>query len=88
MKFSIDHDLHIHSNISKCSGDPEQTPERILRYAQENGLYPFHITHAPIRKGKNIEYLLHLKTTKHQAMTDDTVIQTVKNLVKIHSTKQ
>lgn len=62
--------------------------KKVIGYAQENGLYPFHITHAPIRKGKNIEYLLHLKTTKHQAMTDDTVIQTVKNLVKIHSTKQ
>ena len=44
MKFSIDHDLHIHSNISKCSGDPEQTPERILRYAQENGLKTVCIT--------------------------------------------
>lgn len=38
MKFTFDHDLHIHSWISDCSKDPEQTPERILRYAQENGL--------------------------------------------------
>lgn len=44
MEFIIDHDLHIHSNISKCSGDPEQTPERILRYAQENGLKTVCIT--------------------------------------------
>lgn len=35
MKFTFDHDLHIHSWISKCSKDPEQTPERILRYARE-----------------------------------------------------
>jgi len=33
-----DHDLHIHSELSLCSGDPEQTPERILAYAKENGL--------------------------------------------------
>ena len=37
-KFLIDHDLHIHSQLSLCSHDPLQTPERILRYAQENGL--------------------------------------------------
>ena len=44
MKFIIDHDLHIHSNISKCSGDPNQTPERILEYAVENGLKTVCIT--------------------------------------------
>jgi hypothetical protein len=25
-------------------------------------LYPFGITNAPVRKGKNIEYIVHLKT--------------------------
>ena len=38
MKYVIDHDLHIHSYLSACSKDPEQTPERILRYAKETGL--------------------------------------------------
>jgi len=38
MKYIIDNDLHIHSQLSSCSADPEQTPERILRYAEENGL--------------------------------------------------
>ncbi len=38
MKFKIDHDYHIHSQISSCSRDPEQTAERILQYAKENGL--------------------------------------------------
>ena len=38
MNYAIDHDLHIHSNLSLCSHDPEQTPERILQYARENGL--------------------------------------------------
>lgn len=33
-----DHDLHIHSYISPCAADPEQTAERILRYAEENQL--------------------------------------------------
>ena len=37
MKFQIDHDLHIHSRLSRCSRDREQTPARILRYAEENG---------------------------------------------------
>lgn len=38
MKYIIDNDLHIHSFLSSCSSDPEQTAERILRYAQENNL--------------------------------------------------
>lgn len=38
MKFTFDHDYHIHSGLSLCSGDPDWTPERILNYAKENGL--------------------------------------------------
>lgn len=38
MRYSFDHDLHIHSQISSCSNHPEQTNQRILQYAQENGL--------------------------------------------------
>ena len=38
MKYIYDHDLHIHSKISACSNDPEQTNERILQYAKENNL--------------------------------------------------
>ena len=36
MKFRIDHDLHIHSFLSDCSRDPNQTPEAILEYAARN----------------------------------------------------
>ena len=38
MRYCFDNDLHIHSQLSSCSSDPEQTPERILQYAKENGL--------------------------------------------------
>lgn len=38
MRFQFDHDYHIHSYISPCSSDPQQTPENILKYAQANGL--------------------------------------------------
>lgn len=38
MRFIVDHDLHIHSNLSTCSRSPEQTPERIAQYAVEEGL--------------------------------------------------
>lgn len=38
MRYTFDHDLHIHSTLSTCCADAEQTPERILRYARENGL--------------------------------------------------
>ena len=38
MKFQLDHDLHIHTYLSPCSNDPEQNPQSILRYGEENGL--------------------------------------------------
>ncbi|MBP3370026.1 MAG: PHP domain-containing protein [Clostridia bacterium] len=44
MKYAIDHDYHIHSMLSSCSNDPEQSTERILQYAKENGLKKICIT--------------------------------------------
>ncbi|MBE7043029.1 MAG: PHP domain-containing protein [Ruminococcaceae bacterium] len=44
MKFHFDHDLHIHSQLSLCAKDPEQTNERILQYAKENGLHTVCLT--------------------------------------------
>lgn len=38
MKYAIDHDLHLHSHLSSCSRDPEQTNEAILNYAGQLGL--------------------------------------------------
>ena len=38
MRYIIDHDFHIHSHLSTCSEDPEQTPSAILEYAKENKL--------------------------------------------------
>ena len=38
MKYKIDHDIHIHSELSLCSADPEQRKEDILRYAKREGL--------------------------------------------------
>ncbi|MBQ6846250.1 MAG: PHP domain-containing protein [Oscillospiraceae bacterium] len=44
MKFSYDHDLHIHTMLSSCSADLEQTPERILRFAEEKRLKTICVT--------------------------------------------
>ena len=44
MRYILDNDLHIHSQISACSGDAEQTTDRILKYALDNGLKTICIT--------------------------------------------
>ncbi len=44
MKFILDHDLHIHTGLSKCSSDAAQTPARILQYAKENGYHTVAVT--------------------------------------------
>ncbi len=36
MRYVIDHDLHIHSHLSLCSGDPGMTPDAILEYGKQN----------------------------------------------------
>ncbi|MBQ6848314.1 MAG: PHP domain-containing protein [Clostridia bacterium] len=38
MKYVLDHDYHIHSSRSLCSGDETWVPERILQQAEESGL--------------------------------------------------
>lgn len=38
MKYVVDHDYHIHTQLSACSNDPEQNAERILQYAKDNRL--------------------------------------------------
>ncbi len=34
----IQHDIHVHTNLSSCSHDPEQTPANILKKAAELGI--------------------------------------------------
>ncbi len=38
MRYRIDHDYHIHTYLSSCSADPEQTAARIVQYARTLGL--------------------------------------------------
>lgn len=38
MRFVADHDLHIHSHLSLCSGNPAQNKDAILAYGVKNGL--------------------------------------------------
>ena len=38
MRYSVDHDFHIHSYLSPCSRAPEQTPDLILDSAIERGI--------------------------------------------------
>lgn len=44
MRYKIDHDLHIHTHLSICSGNPEQNTQNILKYAEQNGFSTICIT--------------------------------------------
>lgn len=44
MKYVVDHDYHIHSQLSLCSDDPGQTTAAILQYAKDNGLSKIVVT--------------------------------------------
>ena len=56
--------------------------KKVLAYAAENGLYPFGIVNAPVRKGKNIEYVLYIKPTFEGAKSPPQIVETVKKLVE------
>lgn len=59
--------------------------KKVLGYAEENGLYPFGITNAPVKKGKNIEYVLLVKKQKKYSLLFSNVLQEVKDLVKTNA---
>lgn len=44
MRYIIDHDFHMHSSLSLCSGDPDQTPAAMLEHARANNLKTICIT--------------------------------------------
>lgn len=56
--------------------------QKVLKNALENGLFPFAIVNAPIRKGKNIEYVLHVKKESFDCQSVEKIVQTVKDLLK------
>ena len=55
--------------------------EKVLGYAKENGLYPVAITNAPIRKSKNIEYILRVSPRYTGAKTFEYIVKQVKDFV-------
>ncbi len=68
------------SGIVQTTAHPKIV-EKVLGYALENGLYPFGITNAPLRKGKNIEYVLWLKKSTIGAKTSAWIVNEVKNIL-------
>ncbi len=56
--------------------------EKVCGYAQENALYPRAIVNAPIRKGKNVEYVVWLSPEKKGEMSSKQIIDCVRSLLK------
>lgn len=44
MRFTIDHDYHIHTTVSGCCHDSQQTPENILNFAENKGFKKIVVT--------------------------------------------
>ncbi len=59
--------------------------KKVLGYLSESGLYPHGIVNAPVRKGKNIEYILRIRPTEKGAKLQTTLLTEVKELVKRNS---
>ncbi len=59
--------------------------KKVLGYLTESELYPYGIVNAPIRKGKNIEYVLYLRPISKGSMTETALLEEVKRIVKCNS---
>ena len=59
--------------------------KKVLGYLSENVLYPHGIVNAPVRKGKNIEYVLYVRPVALGAMSEVGIIERVKAFVKKNS---
>ena len=57
----------------------------IVDFCIESGLYPFGIVNAPIRKGKNIEYVLYVKPLSKNAFTSIQIEEKIKEFIKQNS---
>lgn len=56
--------------------------KKVLSYASDCGLYPFFIIPAPVRKGKNVEYVLHCKPASQNALSVNTVLEQVRSFLR------
>ena len=59
--------------------------KKVLGYLGESKLYPFGITNAPVRKGKNIEYVLYCKPEYQGAKANENIVNEVRSYVKRNS---
>ncbi len=59
--------------------------KKVLGYAKESQLYPLGIVNAPVRKGKNIEYVLHCAKRADNVKRDEELLNIVREIVKKNS---
>ena len=59
--------------------------EKVVKDMLACGLYPHGIVNAPIRKGKNVEYVVYIKKQQKYALSISKVVEVVKELVKRNS---
>ena len=59
--------------------------KNIVECSMENGLYPFGVVNAPIRKGKNIEYILQIRPTEIGALSVNKIEEKIKEFVRLNA---
>lgn len=62
--------------------------KKVFSYATDNGLYPHAIINAPVRKGKNIEYVLLVKPDYVGAPRQETLLLQLKEAIALHKEGQ
>lgn len=76
---------HIGKSGIVSTGAHTEIVKKVLKYIAESSLYVHGIVNAPVRKGKNIEYILYVRKTAKGAKTEAQIVEEVKSLVKSNS---
>ena len=94
MKFTFDHDYHIHSCLSVCSKNPLQTKENILKNAKAAGLKSIELTDhfwdsaaieptTDFYRKQNLDHIKHIKECLEIEKQDCScdVLSKIKNII-------
>lgn len=62
--------------------------KKVLGYLTESNLYPRDVVNAPVRKGKNVEYVLYVQTSYEGAKTHEQILAKIEEYAKLHKLEQ
>ena len=62
--------------------------KKVLGYLADSNLYPLGVVNAPVRRGKNVEYVLYVQTSYVGAKTHEEILAKIEEYAKLYKLEQ